>query len=334
MEGNLQRQQSVFWIEVDKIKPNPMQPRREFDEEKLKDLAESIRQYGVLQPLVVVRKETETESGISVEYELIAGERRLRASKMAGLYQVPVIIREDVDDKVKLEMAIIENLQREDLNPVERALAFKQLTESFGLKQSEVADRIGKSRVFVTNTLRILKLPQEIKDALQRGEITEGHTRPLLMLIDRPEEQKWLYQEIVVKKLNVREAEALSRKIASERARKRESEFDPAIKRIEEELAENLGTRVKIEKTGERGKILIDFFSEEELSAFLERIKRAGEMSDQKREEAPLSNQERSSYDSGAEEKPLSGGLEEGLSSFESAGPDDDLDDLKSAFTI
>ncbi|HDO23677.1 MAG TPA: ParB/RepB/Spo0J family partition protein, partial [bacterium] len=134
MDNNLQKHSSVFWIEVDKIKPNPMQPRREFDEARLADLAESIRQYGVLQPLVVTRKEIEEPNGISVEYELIAGERRLRASKLAGLYQVPVIIREETEDKIKLELAIIENLQREDLNPIERAYAFRKLIESFSLK--------------------------------------------------------------------------------------------------------------------------------------------------------------------------------------------------------
>ncbi len=273
MEENLQKQSSVFWIEVDKIKPNPMQPRREFDEECLASLADSIRQYGVLQPLVVTRKEIEGPNGIAVEYELIAGERRLRASRLAGLYQVPVIIRKDTEDKIKLELAIIENIQREDLNPVERALAFKKLIDAFHLKHHEVAERVGKSRVFVTNSLRLLNLPENIQSALRGGSISEGHMRPLLMLSERREEQTRLYEEILEKKLSVRQAEAISRNIAVERARKREgSLLDIETRGIEEELSETLGTRVQIEKTKNKGRIHIDFFSEEELRAFLEKL--------------------------------------------------------------
>jgi ParB family chromosome partitioning protein len=269
---SFRKPQSIFWIEVEKIKPNPMQPRSDFDEERLADLAESIRQYGVLQPLVVTRKEIEVENGTRVEYELIAGERRLRASKIAGLFQVPVMIRDDSDDKMKLELAIIENLQREDLNPLERAVAFKKLIDSFNLKHHEVGRRIGKSRVFVTNTLRILNLPEEIQKGLNEGVITEGHTRPLLMLSDRNDEQMELFQEIIRKKLNVREAENISRRIAVERARKKEGLPDPETRILEEKLSENLGTRVQIERDGEKRKIQIEFFSDEELRAFLKKL--------------------------------------------------------------
>jgi len=273
MDNNLRKQQSVFWIEVEKIKPNPMQPRREFDDERLADLSESIRQYGVLQPLVVTRKEIEGPSGISVEYELVAGERRLRASKLAGLSQVPVIIREKMDDKLKLELAIIENLQREDLNPIERARAFKKLIETFNLKHYEVAEKVGKSRVFITNSLRLLNLPEEIQEGVRSGIISEGHMRPILMLADHREEQFNLYREILTKKLNVRQSEAISRKIAFDRARKKEGEtLDSDTRAIENKLAEALGTRVKIEKTGRKGRIHIDFFSEEELRAFLRKV--------------------------------------------------------------
>jgi ParB family chromosome partitioning protein len=183
---------SIFWIEVDRIKPNPLQPRKEFDEAALKSLAESIRQYGVLQPLTVTKKEIEKPGeGIVVEYELIAGERRLRASKLAGVIQVPCLIRTTEDsDLMKLEMAIIENLQREDLNPVDRAKAFNQLIDAFKLTHAEVGRKIGKSREYVSNTVRILNLPADMLEALSKGEIVEGHTRPLLMLIDRPQEQK------------------------------------------------------------------------------------------------------------------------------------------------
>jgi ParB family chromosome partitioning protein len=258
---------SIFWVEVDKIKPNPFQPRREFDEQKLRDLSESIRQYGVLQPLVVTRKEIEKpDGGILVEYELIAGERRLRASKLAGVIQVPVIIRAGADDdKLKLELAIIENLQREDLNPVDRAAAFKRLADEFGFKHIEIAQKVGKSREYVSNSLRLLGLPQEVLEALKRGEITEGHTRPILMLSDRPEEQTTLFKEITIKRLNVREAESIARRIAYDKVRKKDRTIAPEIVEIEEELTEKLGTRVQIERKQIGGKITIDFFSSDDL---------------------------------------------------------------------
>src|SRR3990167_2210433 len=143
---------AIFWVEVDKIKPNPLQPRTEFDQTKLEDLARSVRQYGVIQPLTVSRREVERDDGLHAEYELIAGERRLRAAKMAGVREVPVLIRTGFDDdKTKLELAIVENLQREDLNPVDRAKAFEQLVREFGFKHSEVAEKIGKSREYVSN---------------------------------------------------------------------------------------------------------------------------------------------------------------------------------------
>lgn len=267
---------SVFWIEVDKIKPNPFQPRREFDEEQLKSLADSIRQYGVLQALVVTRKEVPKEDGgLAVEYELIAGERRLRASKMAGLAQVPVLIRAGEDDNLmKLELAIIENVQREDLNPIDRAYAFEKLVKEFGFKHIQIAEKIGKSREYVSNTLRLLALPAEIKQALSEGKITEGHSRPLMMLCDRPEEQAVLFKEILYKKLTVREAESISRKIAYEKIRKVNSSFDPELLDIEDKLEEAFGTRVKIEKKEVGGKITIDFFSNEDLRLILDTVNR------------------------------------------------------------
>lgn len=266
------RQQSIFWIEADKIKPNSTQPRESFKEETLIGLADSIRQYGVLQPLVVTRKEIEVPSGTIVEYELIAGERRLRASKIAGLNQVPVIIREDEGEKVRLELAIMENLQREDLNPLEKAKAFRKLIDSFNLKHHEIATKLGKSREYISNSLRILSLPDNIKIGLSDGVISEGHTRPLLMLSDRPEEQINLYQEIIYKKMSVREAERVSRSIAKERARIKIIAPDLEMRVLEEKLSEKLGTRVQIEKAGDKGKIHIDFFSEEELRALLDKM--------------------------------------------------------------
>src|SRR3990167_6964638 len=257
---------AIFWVEVDRIKPNPFQPRKTFEEAALASLAESIRSSDLLQPLTVTRKEIERPGeGIQVEYELIAGERRLRAAKLAGIAQVPVVIRSgEDDDRMKLELAIIENLQREDLNAVDRAKAFQRLVEDFGLKHIEIGKRVGKSREYVSNSLRILTLPQEMQDALSRGEISEGHTRPLLMLIDRPLEQKTLFTEIVTRKLNVRDAEQLARRITPERTRK--TDLTPELLLLERELTEQLGTRVRIEKKDQGGKVLIDFFSVDDLA--------------------------------------------------------------------
>jgi len=259
--------QSIFWIEVDKIRPNPFQPRREFDEDRLRDLADSIRQYGVLQPLVVTRVEIEKDDGgLMSIYELIAGERRWRASKLAGLFQVPAVIRSgEQTDNMKLEMAIIENLQREDLNAVDRARAFDKLAKEFNLKQHEIAKKVGKSREYVANSVRILNLPQEMQDALKAGQISEGHTRPILMLTDRPEEQRTLFKEIIFKKMNVREAEEISRRIAYDRVRKKEKFPEPEIVEMEQRLTEKLGTKVTIEKKRYGGKLQIDFFSTDDL---------------------------------------------------------------------
>lgn len=263
---------SIFWIETGKINPNPFQPRKEFDEARLKDLAESIRQYGVLQPIVVTRKEvTKEDGGIVVEYELISGERRLRASKMAGIPQIPAVIRSnDESNLMKLELAIIENLQREDLNCVDRAKAFQQLVSEFGFKHTQIAMKMGKSREYVSNSLRILALPEHMLLAVSEGKISEGHTRPLLMLTDRKDEQETLFKEIIYKKITVRDAEIIARKIATERARKKEAVFDPEITALEEKFAESLGTRVHIEKGEKGGRITIDFFSNDDVRAILE----------------------------------------------------------------
>jgi len=265
---------SIFWIDTDKIKPNPFQPRRDFDEARLQDLADSIKQYGVLQPLTVSRVEVEKEGGegLVTEYELIAGERRLRAAKLAGVSQVPVIIRTGDTAIMKLELAIIENLQREDLNAVDRARAFFRLVNEFKFTHNEIAKKMGRSREYVSNSLRILTLSEEILNALSEGKITEGHTRPILMLADHPEEQLVLFKEIVYKKITVREAERLARKIAYDRVRKKEFMPDPEISELEEEFQEKLGTRVHIDRKELGGQIKIDFFSTEDLRAILDLI--------------------------------------------------------------
>lgn len=265
---------SIFWVEVEKIVPNPFQPRREFDEAKLKELAESVRMYGILQPLTVTRKEIQGEDGsFRSEYELIAGERRLRASKLAGLQIVPVIIRDgEQTEQEKLELAIIENLQREDLNAVDRALAFRQLADVFGLSHSQVGVKVGRSREYVSNSIRLLALPDYMLDALRSNDITEGHARTLLMLNDRPEEQDVVFREILLKKLSVREVEKIARGIATEKVRKKEL-VDDGLLEMEKEFSSTLGTRVSITKTEFGGRLTIDYFSLEDLESMLERMR-------------------------------------------------------------
>ena len=282
---------AIFWIEIDKIRPNPFQPRRDFDEAQLKSLSDSIRQYGVLQALVVTRKEVEKEGGgLATEYELVAaGSGGLRAARLAGLAQVPVLIRTGEEtDLMKLELAIIENIQREDLSPVDRARAFDRLVREFNFKHHEIGKKVGKSREYVSNTLRILTLPEYIINALSENKISEGHTRPLMMLIDRPQEQETLFKEIIFKKLNVREAESIARHIAVERARKL---IDQELIDIEDQFKEKLGTRVRIEKKDEGGTVKIDFFNKDDLRALLERIDK--EMEERVREAVPLTEEEK-----------------------------------------
>lgn len=271
------RNDAIFWVEVHKIFPNPYQPRREFDEARLKELSESIRQYGVLQPLVVTRKEVpKDDGGIAVEYELIAGERRLRASRLAGVEQVPVIIRDGAEsDLMKLELAIIENLQREDLNAVDRARAFKQLADQFNLSQVQVAQKVGRSREYVTNTLRLLLLPDDILQAVERGALSEGHARTLIILNDKPEEQNVIFREVMLKKLSVRELEQITRKVATDKIRKKEG-IDLGLIEVEKKLTEALGTRVQIAKTDFGGKVTIDYFSPEDLDKIVSLVGQGG----------------------------------------------------------
>jgi len=268
---------SIFWIDTNKIKPNPYQPRRDFDEVHLRDLADSIKQYGVLQPLIVSRLEVEKEGGegLLTEYELIAGERRLRAAKLAGVSQVPAIIRTGDTEIMKLELAIIENLQREDLNTVDKARAFQRLVVEFKFTHGEIARKIGKSRESISNTLRVLALPEEMLEAISQGKMTEGHSRPLLMLVEHPEEQQVLFKEIIYKKIPVREAERLARRIAVDRVRNKELIPDPEILELEGEFQEKLGTRVHIDRSETGGQIKIDFFSKEDLRTILDLIQKS-----------------------------------------------------------
>ena len=264
---------SVFWIDVERIVPNPYQPRREFSEEGLRSLAESIRQYGVLQPLVVSRSEVEKQDGSGLEsmYELVAGERRLRASRLAGLKQVPVVIRQGDTNLTKLELAIIENLQREDLNAIDRAKALQKLVDEFGITHSEVGIKIGRSREYVSNSLRLLGLPEHMQNAIIAREISEGHARPLLALNDKQEEQETLFKEIILKRLPVRAAERIARSIAQERVHARHRK-PPEMVELEKSLTESLGTRVIIETNAEGGRLLIDFFSADDLQILVDAL--------------------------------------------------------------
>lgn len=270
------RGDSVFSIEMDKIDPNPYQPRREFDEAALQDLADSIREHGVLQPILVVKREIEMPTGLDVRYQLIAGERRLRAARKAGLSQIPAVIRRGIpDERIKLELALIENIQREDLNPLDKARSFKRLIDEFHLMQREIAQRVGKSREMVANTLRLLSLPEEIQNALLSGKITEGHARAILIAGDETAKQMEVYHSILMDRLNVREAESQARKVGGKefRPRKRHSKvLDPEARQWQDQLQEKLGTKVKLERLGEKGKIVVEFFSEEELRSILAKL--------------------------------------------------------------
>ncbi len=268
---------SIFWIEVDKIEPNPYQPRREFNEEALQDLASSIRQHGVVQPILVSRVEIETPKGMEVKYQLIAGERRLRASQLVGLRLIPAVIRRhEPDNRLKLEIALIENIQREDLNVIEKARAYKQLVDEFHMVQREVAEKVGKSREAVANTIRLLNLPEDIQQALVEGQITEGHARAILMVGNDPEKQRQLLQEIITTGINSVLAEARSREMIGRPLRKIAKRgmrsADPEIRMAQSRLEEALGTRVHLQKSGDHGKIVVEFFSDEELKSILQKI--------------------------------------------------------------
>ncbi len=269
---------AIYWIEIEKLVPNPYQPRREFEEVALNELADSIRQYGILQPLVVSRFEQDSEDGgMEVVYQLIAGERRMRASRLAGLSQVPCIIRIGDDNRDKLELAIIENVVRADLNAVERAMAYQRLADEFKMNWTEIGKKVSKSREYVSNTVRILMLPQDILDGLSKGKITEGHTRPLLMLIDRPDEMMTLFKEMLIRKMTVREAEKIARKIAFEKTRKKSTMMTPEVVDMEEVIASALGTRVTIDPKERGGKITIEYFTHDELMSLSRLLRSAGE---------------------------------------------------------
>jgi ParB family chromosome partitioning protein len=253
------------FVAIESIKPNPRQPREIMNEADLQDLANSIREHGILQPLVVSPEE------YSGSYTLIAGERRLRAAKLVGLEKVPVILRSATDQE-RLELALIENVQRADLSPLETAEAYHILAEEFNLSHEEISTRVGKGRVAVTNTMRLLKLPEQAKQALAEGQITEGHGRAILGLTST-QAQLAALQTILSHGLNVRQTEELIRKLGGQKPPVLPVKAsDPAIKEIEERLCEKLGTRVTLKHGQKGGTVTIHYYSNEELSGLLHRI--------------------------------------------------------------
>lgn len=252
----------IMQIPVSMIEVNPQQPRQVFNHQELEELIDSIKRYGIIQPLIVTKR----GSG----YELIAGERRFRSAKIIGLQTVPAIVRE-ADEQEKLELALIENVQRKDLNPLEKAVAYQKLIHEFNLTQEEVAAKMGFSRSAIANTLRYLELPEEIQKALADGKITEGHAKVIAGLPGEKEQLEFL-NNILQYNFSVRDAERESRKISKHPRPVRRSMKDPYIEEKEDLLRSNLNTKVNIKKQGEKGQIVIEFYSEEDLNSIINRI--------------------------------------------------------------
>mgnify|MGYP001773570879 CR=1 FL=1 len=268
------KKEAVFSIEIEKIKPNPYQPRKEFDEEGLRELAESIRTHGILQPLIVMRKE-DPDTGVA-EYQLIAGERRLRAAQMAGLSRVPVIIKSP-SDKELLEMSLIENIQRENLTPLERAEAFERLHKEFGFSHKEIARLIGKSREYVTNSIRLLYLPPKVKEALIEGWITEGHARAIMMA-RTAEYQEQLLEQVQKEGLSVRETERAVQKFSAWRPTAKTRAFLAEFKPLEEKVKQILNIPgVKFKLQGGFPHLVISFNSKNEAEKFIQRLEKLSE---------------------------------------------------------
>ncbi|MCS7222465.1 MAG: ParB/RepB/Spo0J family partition protein [Anaerolineae bacterium] len=263
----------VIQVPIDAIGPNPRQPRHSLDPGMLAELAASIREHGLIQPLIVTR----APLGADVAYTLIAGERRWRAAKLAGLDEVPVIIRE-ATPQAMLELALVENIQRADLNPLEEAAAYRTLMDEFGLTQEQVAARVGKSRAAVANSVRLLHLAEPVKEALGAGQISEGHARALLGLPDEPSQVTAL-DLVLRRKYNVRQTEELVRRMLTAAQVEADPEPEDApwaleTQALEEQLRMALGTRVSLSRSGQGGRLVIYFYSEEELQALYERLVR------------------------------------------------------------
>lgn len=259
------KEDGIMEVNLNEIKANPFQPRKHFNEEKLEELASSIKKHGVIQPLIVTRR---PEGG----FELIAGERRFKASKLNGLSKVPVIIKK-ISDKEKMEWALVENIQRHDLNAVEEAEAYQGLIDKFNYTQNEIAIQIGKSRSSIANTLRLLELSSSLKKKLKTGEISEGHARALLSLDDE-QKREILAQEVVNSNLSVRELERKIKKIKNPTFVASEKNFskDPEVLAVENKISEALGTKVDIKKGKKGGRFVLNYYSEEEFNNLLNKL--------------------------------------------------------------
>jgi ParB family chromosome partitioning protein len=249
-------------IDSDLLRPNKFQPRTHMDDERIEELARSIKSNGIIQP-IVVRK---VEQG----YEIIAGERRWRAAQRAGLLKVPVVVRDIPDDRL-LAVALIENIQRENLNPIEEAVAYRRLSDEFNLTQEQIADAVGKDRSSVANYVRLLRLPQEVRNNVASNTLSMGHARALLALADEAAQLR-VARDVVSRSLSVRETEALVKKAASPEETKPEKAADVHTRAAEDKLRLALGTRVRIKRKGKGGRIEIDFVSEDELQRLYERL--------------------------------------------------------------
>jgi len=259
-------QPMVEQVDIDLIAPNPQQPRSVFDPESLSELADSIREHGVIQPLIVSRPEGRGKA----PYQLIAGERRLLAARQAGLEKVPVIVKE-ASSQALLELALVENLQRQDLGPLEEAAAFRRLGDEFKLTQEAIASRVGRSRSGVANSLRLLTLPEEMQASLARGEITAGHARALLG-IDDADERRRSWRRIVEGRLSVREAESMAKARVRSRNRQAPKRRPADLVALEERLRGALGTKVDLTKGRSGGRVVIHYYSDEELEAIINRL--------------------------------------------------------------
>ena len=263
-------QEGAIMLSISKVEPNRDQPRKKFDEDALLELAESIRQYGILQPLIVQKKDD--------YYSIVAGERRWRAAKLAGIKEIPAIIKKLSDQEI-MEISLIENIQREDLNPIEEAQAFKRLLTEFHLKQDEVAERVSKSRTAVTNAMRLLKLNEKVQQMVIDEMLTTGHARALLGIEDQ-EQQYAVAQKIFDEKLSVRDTEKLVKSLQGEKKKKKETteKIDPKLEAVYHDLEEQmrgiLGTKVYIHhKDAKKGKLEIEYYSQEELDRIIDMIR-------------------------------------------------------------
>lgn len=257
--------QGIEFIDINNIKPNENQPRKSFDDEKLQELANSIKEHGLIQPVIL----RQAEKG----YEIVAGERRWRACRKAGLKEIPCMIK-DLTDEQNMLVAIIENMQREDLNPIEEAEGLNQMISSFGMTQEEVSKSVGKSRPYITNSLRLLKLPQEVRNMVSEGKLTTGHARAIAGIGDQ-EKQIKLAEFVLQKELSVREIEKLIKEEHSPKKKnpRRKAEKSADVKRVEEDLKHIMGTKVSLNQSGRKGRIEIEYYSRDELERLIELLK-------------------------------------------------------------